>query len=256
LPDAAFSPAAENNLAEQVHTHFFLQTKLAIGSPDDPLEHEANLIGDNIMHIPEQNFSTSSGNGNYGMVQRKPLESFIQRKDTSSKTESENITQQINLDQGKGNSLDGGTQSFMQTKLGSSFEHVKIHTDEDAVRMNRELNAKAFTVGSDIYFNKGEYSPHSIEGKQLLAHELVHVIQQSNMVQRKEGNEASPWSKELKDELDAGHYFSAYLLLTDHLGWKNYPAKKAWLAEPEHTDIRYLFLKKLPSNILAEFYGE
>jgi hypothetical protein len=50
--------------------------------------------------------------------------------------------------------------------------------------MNRELNAQAFTNGSDIYFGAGKYSPSSSDGKRLLAHELTHVVQQTGGVQR------------------------------------------------------------------------
>jgi hypothetical protein len=56
--------------------------------------------------------------------------------------------------------------------------------------MYRELNAKAFTAGNDIYFNEGQYNPGSSEGKHLLAHELTHTIQQkSNLISASSGNE-------------------------------------------------------------------
>ncbi|TVP99924.1 MAG: DUF4157 domain-containing protein, partial [Balneolaceae bacterium] len=54
----------------------------------------------------------------------------------------------------------------------------RIHTDSHAVQMNRELGARAFTTGRDIFFNRGEYNTDSAEGKRLLAHELVHTVQQ------------------------------------------------------------------------------
>src|SRR5436190_8978074 len=62
--------------------------------------------------------------------------------------------------------------------FGNDFSNVKIHTDTEAIQMNHELNAKAFTVGNDVYFNQGEYQPGSESGKHLLAHELTHVVQQ------------------------------------------------------------------------------
>ena len=46
--------------------------------------------------------------------------------------------------------------------------------------MNKDLNAQAFTHGSDIYFNSDKYNTTSKEGQQLLAHELTHVVQQSS----------------------------------------------------------------------------
>src|SRR5690606_10069691 len=58
--------------------------------------------------------------------------------------------------------------------------NVNIHTDSQAVEMNKSLGAQAFTYGNDIYFNQGKYNPDSASGKHLLAHELTHTIQQGN----------------------------------------------------------------------------
>lgn len=71
------------------------------------------------------------------------------------------------------------TRSFMSERLGHDFSKVKIHTDSEAVKMNREIGARAFTAGNDIYFNEGEYNPESLNGKKLLAHELVHTMQKA-----------------------------------------------------------------------------
>ena len=75
----------------------------------------------------------------------------------------------------------------MSNAFGTDFSSVRVHTGSNAVQMNQGLNARAFTHGSDVYFNKGEYSPNSSNGKSLLAHELTHVVQQGgarNKVQR------------------------------------------------------------------------
>jgi hypothetical protein len=74
--------------------------------------------------------------------------------------------------------MDSATQSFMESRFGTDFSNVKIHTGDDAVQMSRALGAQAFTVGSDIYFNSGKYNPSSESGKHLLAHELTHTVQQ------------------------------------------------------------------------------
>jgi len=165
-----------------------IQCKLSIGSPDDPLEAEADAMADTVMRMPEQNFiqRKCSHCEEEEKVQRKPLASFIQRKESSAGSlASDAITNQIHSSKGGGSSMDGHTQSFMQSRFGADFSHVKIHTGHESVQMNRELNAKAFTVGNDIYFNVGQYNPNSGEGKHLLAHELTHTIQQGQGVQRK-----------------------------------------------------------------------
>lgn len=90
------------------------------------------------------------------------------------------IQTQIDGSLGQGQSLDTNTQSFMESRMDHDFSEVNIHTGGDAAQLNRKLGARAFTVGSDIYFNSGEYQPSSTAGKKLLAHELTHTIQQGS----------------------------------------------------------------------------
>ena len=82
---------------------------------------------------------------------------------------------------GSGSPLGSDTRQFMESRIDADFSHVKIHTGSTAAQMNRDISARAFTHGSDIYFNQNQYNPASSSGKQLLAHELTHVIQQGEM---------------------------------------------------------------------------
>jgi hypothetical protein len=79
---------------------------------------------------------------------------------------------------GGGSSLDAGASSRFGEGLGQDLSDVRIHTDDTADALARSVAARAFTTGSDLYFAKGEYSPGSSGGDQLLAHELSHVVQQ------------------------------------------------------------------------------
>ena len=80
---------------------------------------------------------------------------------------------------------------------------VRIHTENEvAVQMSKELGAQAFTHGNDIYFNKGKYNPSSKEGKQLLAHELTHTIQQKGMVQKKVQRKATHRVAPVRQDID------------------------------------------------------
>jgi len=79
---------------------------------------------------------------------------------------------------GSGQSLDDPTRAEMESKMGADFSGVKIHTGSEAYEMNVRVNAKAFTHGQDIYFKEGNSNHHSREGKELLAHELTHTLQQ------------------------------------------------------------------------------
>ena len=89
------------------------------------------------------------------------------------------VERAIESSRGGGQSLDRGVQSQMGQALNADFSGVRVHTDSGADGLNRSLSAKAFTTGSDIYFRQGEYNPGSSSGRELLAHELTHVVQQN-----------------------------------------------------------------------------
>lgn len=78
-----------------------------------------------------------------------------------------------------GSRLDGGTRGFMESRFGRDFSGVRVHHGNDAAAAAKSLNARAFTVGNDVFFNSGEYSPHNTAGRELLAHELTHTVQQA-----------------------------------------------------------------------------
>ena len=77
-----------------------------------------------------------------------------------------------------GHSLDGAVQREMESKTGDSFGDVRIHTGPQAAAAAEKINARAFTVGNHVAFNRGEYQPDTTDGKRVLAHELTHVRQQ------------------------------------------------------------------------------
>ncbi len=77
-----------------------------------------------------------------------------------------------------GQPLDAASRAFMEPRFGHEFGHVRVHTGEKAARSARNLDALAYTVGHDVVFASGQYSPHSSAGRRLLAHELTHVLQQ------------------------------------------------------------------------------
>lgn len=130
---------------------------------------------------------------------------FIQREDEGGEMEDEqlqmkrgddpaagfdvggDLEQTIQAQRGSGQSLPGETQSFMESGFGQDFSGVRVHADKESDSLNKSLSARAFTVGSDIFFRSGEYDPSGSAGKELLAHELTHVVQQGgSKVQKKE----------------------------------------------------------------------
>ena len=90
----------------------------------------------------------------------------------------DNIESLLNNSKNNGSPLPDDTRGSMESTIGADFSAVRVHTDSNAEQMNQGLNAQAFTHGSDVYFNSGKYNPSDREGGQLLAHELVHTVQQ------------------------------------------------------------------------------
>src|SRR5262249_52346913 len=78
-----------------------------------------------------------------------------------------------------GQPLDAATQAFMEPRFGHDFSQVRLHTDFQAAKSARAVNALAYTVGHHIVFGPNQFAPQSFEGRRLLAHELTHTLQQS-----------------------------------------------------------------------------
>jgi hypothetical protein len=78
----------------------------------------------------------------------------------------------------------------MESRFGRDFGQVRVHTDTRAARSANAVDASAYTVGYDIVFGPGQYAPGTSPGKQLLAHELTHVVQQTEPPVRAEGRSA------------------------------------------------------------------
>lgn len=105
----------------------------------------------------------------------------IQRQGNGQMVASSDVTSQLSSSKGQGTKLPSPVQQEMSSKMGTDFSSVNIHTDSKSHQLNSQLGARAFTHGSDIYFNRGEYNPNSSGGKHLLAHELTHVVQQNGI---------------------------------------------------------------------------
>ena len=112
------------------------------------------------------------------------------KKYAPSKKKSNSIKNKVKQG-GKGKPLEPGLKPMMRSSLGPSVDDVRTHTDSQTEDTVREHGAQAITVGKDIYFAEGKYNPTTQEGRKLLAHELTHIVQQSEDKQR-----AQPSAKE------------------------------------------------------------
>ncbi|MBI1295694.1 DUF4157 domain-containing protein [bacterium] len=114
-------------------------------------------------------------------VQRQDEEELAQMKPLHGAEGGEvesSVAQQIQSARGGGQPLNDGIRAKMERGFGANFSGVRVHTGGQADTLNRSLNARAFTVGNDVFFGKGQYNPSSSGGQKLLAHELTHTVQQ------------------------------------------------------------------------------
>jgi len=79
----------------------------------------------------------------------------------------------------EGESLSAATRTLLEPSLGNDLGRVRVHAGGDAARMARELGARAFTLGSHVFFGAGRYKPETIEGLGRLTHEVAHTLQQT-----------------------------------------------------------------------------
>ena len=187
---------------EQNHTgNLLIQPSLEIGKEDDEQEKEADTVADKVMRMSSGNGSDDGIGINTGNKVRKmtdpteknvgtmhsgqPAIQKMSAQNQSGINAPASVEKGINSTKGSGQSLTPEVQEEMGSKLGTDLGNVKVHTDSNAVQMSRDISAKAFTHGNDIYFNQGQYNPSSNEGKHLLAHELTHTVQQSGQIKPK-----------------------------------------------------------------------
>ncbi len=170
-----------------------IQCELTVGSPDNPLEDEADAMADHVMRKPESDFIQRKcvACGDEKQVQRKAISPFIQKASSISGAQVGNETAtRISSARSGGAPLPEEAKSFMESRFGNDFGQVRIHDGAEAAMLSRDLGAQAFTVGNDVFFGGGKFAPDTDAGNRLLAHELTHTIQQSgpavqrNLIQR------------------------------------------------------------------------
>jgi hypothetical protein len=165
------------------------QPRLKVGAANDPLERQADSMASQVTRNPADTFIRRKCEAceKEEKLQKKSQSATpaqLTGKSAESATAPSSISREIKKSSGDGSKLDPRTNHFMSARFGQNFDNVTIHNDTRASRLSDDLNAKAFTVGKDIYFNQNQYNPNSEEGRHLLAHELTHTIQQGNTAKR------------------------------------------------------------------------
>ena len=185
------SQKAQSFFGKKTEPAFFaplrIQPKLTIGPVDDPYEREADAVADKVMRMSDAEIS--HGKSSVIDIQRKCSHCEEEEK-LQMKTEGgvnagvQAPTRVHEVLSSKGQMMDGGTKSYMESRFGYDFGNVQVHNDSLAHRSSADINALAYTHGDHIVFGDGQYQPNSNAGKKLLAHELAHVVQQSNNIRR------------------------------------------------------------------------
>ena len=103
----------------------------------------------------------------------------------------QDVESKISAKSGNGQTIPDVNRQMFESSMGHDFSGVNVHADSESDSLNKQLGARAFTTGSDIFFRQGEYNPASSGGQELLAHELTHVVQQGGAasVQKKTDEE-------------------------------------------------------------------
>ncbi|GJD18486.1 hypothetical protein RIVM261_034420 [Rivularia sp. IAM M-261] len=163
-----------------------IQAKLTIGEVGDKYEQEADRVAKNVVQRINQPEALSPKQGETLQRQELPEDEELQMKPLAERREaiyggqaSKDLESSINSAGGGGQPLDRGLQQSMGQAMGADFSRVKVHTGAQADQLNQSIQAKAFTMGQDVFFRQGAYEPGSQRGQELIAHELTHVVQQS-----------------------------------------------------------------------------
>ena len=146
-----------------------VQTKLVVGPADDHYEREADSIARQVMSRLD------------GGVQRAidPAPAVgLEGGDVDHATSA-----MICGARGGGRPLDPMLRRSMEGAFGADFSSVRLHVGGRADRLNSDLGARAFTTGSDVFVRSQDYRPNTRGGRELLAHELTHVVQQGGAAQ-------------------------------------------------------------------------
>jgi hypothetical protein len=159
-----------------------LQAKLMINQPGDAYEVEADSVADQVMRMPEAHVQRKCACGGT-CDDCKDEEPHLQRAAASSVPAVSSGLADAPAHVGDvlgsgGEALDASTRVYMESRFGHDFAAVRIHRDAGAAASARAVATHAYTVGRDIVFASGQYTPETTAGRRLLAHELSHVLQQ------------------------------------------------------------------------------
>jgi len=162
-----------------------VQPKLVVGSTTDPAEREADRMADralaSLMRSPAARSDGDPGSGG-DLASEIAAGSKIARRTAVVGAEGGGLDSdtecRIQAATGGGQALPDSLQQSMGGAFGADFSGVRLHVGPESDQLNERIQARAFTVGSDVFVRRSDYSPGSPAGQHLIAHELAHTVQQ------------------------------------------------------------------------------
>lgn len=155
-------------------THPRLQTKLSISTPGDVHEQEADRMANQVMRMTESHVDQRA------LLSTNNSSSTLSRKSAEGESRANNDVAHSDFSPGMGQPLPESERAFFEPRFGRDFSGVRVHAGGRAAEFAESVNARAYTIGNDVVFGAGEWSPGTSGGRTLLAHELAHVAQQAD----------------------------------------------------------------------------
>jgi Domain of unknown function (DUF4157) len=154
----------------------------------DKQEEEADRVADHVMRQPEDVAESEIVGPEISRVAKRDDEMDMQRQ-AQEEAVQESIPGAVTASlqrvrERPGEALPQSERAFFETRFQRDFSRVRIHSGPEAEKAAESVQAKAFTLGRDIVFGRGQYQPGTHEGRRLLAHELTHTVQQGETQQR------------------------------------------------------------------------
>lgn len=210
----------------------FIQPKLAINQPNDIYEQEADAMTERVMRMTA-NKNTFFKPANISFIQRKCAhceeEEKLQTKEEGGASGGITVPPIVhNVINSGGQQLDAGTRNFMESRFGYDFGNVLIHNNALAYQSSKDINALSYTHGNHVVFAEGQYQPNTNRGKQLLAHELTHVIQQGDVIRPYRTSPSKDKTKDKKKSFNFGKNDTA-LLIEDSFDTTTDMETKPWI---------------------------
>lgn len=223
-----------------------IQPKLTVSRPGDMYESEADRLADQVMRMHQPNVQRpySCGEGCPKCQNQQEGQTQIQTKPTQGSDAGQAISSAEKVVSSPGQALTPVTRAFFEPRFGYDFSKVRVHTDSVSAQSAININALAYTFGNHIVFGRDKYKPQTSSGRALIAHELAHVLQQSQhrvsplKIQRLPKN---------KSELEGSNPRYSY---SDNCGWIDWghvnPTLAQKLIDTVKATSRKMFVEEIP----------